>query len=188
MTTFMNFHMTTFVNFQMKVTHQINIQRLVLFEWLNFRLITYMWNLMVMSISRLLVFHKTTSSDLTLILNSTVDFVKYSWSKTQWQWQWYDNDFISNIHTYLQITYLQVSYLHYHCCELLGDQQYSINAVLVKHNSYVYASQEFAITVKKEYLIYNTQHIKNIRSVSTLESFDYFNQTMRNAVLRSCSQ
>ena len=41
-----------------------------------------------------------------------------------------DNDFISNIHTYLQIMYLQVSYLQYHCCVILGDQ-YSINAVFL---------------------------------------------------------
>ena len=36
---------------KMKVTHQINIQRLILFEWLNFWLIKTMWNLVVMSIS-----------------------------------------------------------------------------------------------------------------------------------------
>ena len=41
-----------------------------------------------------------------------------------------DDDFISNIHTYLQIIYLQVSYLQYHCCVIVGDQ-YSINAVFL---------------------------------------------------------
>ena len=53
-----------------------------------------------------------------------------------------DNDFISNIHTYLQIIYLQVSYLQYHCCVILGDQ-YSINAVFLltpANRNYQYAS------------------------------------------------
>ena len=38
---------------KMKVTHQINIQRLILFELLIFLLITFLWNLVVMLISRL---------------------------------------------------------------------------------------------------------------------------------------
>ena len=41
---------------RMKVSLQINIQRPILFEWLKFVLITYMRNLVIISISRLLVF------------------------------------------------------------------------------------------------------------------------------------
>ena len=63
----------------MKVTRQINIQRLTLFKWLNFVLTTSMWNLLFMSI-RLGIPMGTNCAPLVadlLLYSCVADFVQH---------------------------------------------------------------------------------------------------------------